>query len=238
MKVYTNERYIKRRAAIGKGASLLGLLVLGGGLIVSFRDPRLFFISFGALLLGFLFSNVGIYYANRYARPDRPDVALVQALKGFDKRFALYQFLLPVSHVLREPGGLTVLVPKPQEGQIVYQNGKWRNKQGWQRIFRWVGQEGLGKPEMELEGETQTMRDWLQKQAPDLEVPVRGVLVFTNPNAELALEAPAVPTMAPKQLKGWLRKAGKLSPLPAELQAQLTEVLNEATHVTEDESEE
>jgi hypothetical protein len=238
MKVYINEEYIKRRASIGKWASLLGLVVLGGGLVVSFRDPGLFFISFGALILGFLLSNVGIYYANRYARPDRPDVVLAQALKGFDKRFALYQFLLPVSHVLREPGGVTLLIPKPQEGLIEYRDGKWRNKQGWSRVFRWVGQEGLGKPDRELKSEAQTMRDWLQERAPDLEVPVRGIVVFTHPDAELELDNPPVTALSPKQLKGWLRGAGKLDPLPAEEQAQLTEVLDEATQVDDSTAEE
>jgi hypothetical protein len=238
MKVYTNEGYIKRRAAVGKWASLLGLVILAGGLIVSLRDPRLFFISFGTLILGFLLSNVGIYYANRYVRPDRPDAVLTQALKGFDQRYALYQYLLPVSHVLREPGGLTVFVPKPQEGQILYERGKWRNKQGMSRILRWVGQEGLGNPEQELERTVGDMQNWLKKQAPDLEVPVRGVVVFTHPKADLHLNEPPIPAMAPKQLKGWLRRAGKLPPLSSATLDQLTQCLNEAAQVEDDQEDE
>jgi hypothetical protein len=231
MDVYTKKGYVERRAQIGKWASLVGLVVLGGGFLISLRNPGLFIISFGTLILGFLLSNVGIYYANRYARPDRPDAVLTQALKGFDKRYALYQFLLPVSHVLREPGGLTVLIPKPQEGRIVYADGKWRNKQGWSRLLRWVGQEGLGKPEVEAQTEAASMQDWLQRQAPELEIPVRGVVVFTHPSAELDLDDPPVTALAPKQLKGWLRKAGKLSPLSQEVQAQLAEIMNQAARV-------
>ena len=228
MKVYINQGYIKRRAAVGKYASLIGLVVLGGGLIISLRNPRLFFISFGTLILGFLLSNVGIYYANRYVRPDRPDAVLGQALKGLDNRYALYQFLLPASQVLREPGGLTVFVPRPQEGLTSYQGGKWRNKQGWSRVLRWVGQEGLGKPELELERETQALRDWLEKKTPDLDVPVRGVVLFTHPNAELQLDAPPVTVLRPKQLKGWLRRAGKLPPLSKETSNGLTQLLDTA----------
>jgi hypothetical protein len=238
MNVYTNKGYVERRATLGKWASLVGLVVLGGGFLISLRVPELFFISFATLIVGFLLSNVGIYYANRYARPDRPDAVLVQALKGLDKRHALYQFLLPVSHVLCEPGGLTVLIVKPQEGLIIYDNGKWRNKQGWSRLLRWVGQEGLGKPDLEIESEAATMREWLQKQAPDLEAPIRGVVIFTNANAELQLNDPPVPALAPKQLKGWLRKAGKLPPLSEEDRARLTEVLNEAARVGDNEIDE
>jgi hypothetical protein len=239
MKVYVNERYVKRRASVGKWASLLGLAVLLAGFVVSLRDPRLFFIAFGTLILGFLLSNIGIYYANRYVRPDRPDAVLAQALKGFDKRYALYQFLLPVSQVLREPGGLTVFLLKPQEGLTVYEGGKWRNKQGWGRLLRWVGQEGLGRPDQELEGEMQRMQNWLQRQAPDLEVPVRGVVVFTNPKAELALnEPPPVPAMHARQLKAWLRKPGKLPPLPAKPLDALAQVLDCAAQTGEVRDEE
>jgi hypothetical protein len=228
MKTYINAGYVKRRASIGKWASLLGLAVLAGGFILSLRDPRFFIVSFATLILGFLLSNVGIYYANRYARPDRPDAVLAQTLKGFDKRYALYQFLLPVSHVLREPGGLTIFALKPQEGEVVFEDGKWHHRQGWGRLLRWVGQEGLGKPDLEIEHDVQTIQDWLQKQGGDLEVPVRGVVVFTNPKAQLRLEDPPVDAMSSKQLKGWLRKAGKLPPLPKEEQDRLVELLDQA----------
>lgn len=238
MQVYINERFVKRRASVGKWASLVGLVVLAGGFLVSLRDPSLFFISFGTLILGFLLSNLGIYYANRYVRPDRPDLVLAQALKGFDKRYALYQFLLPVSQVLREPGGLTLFVLKPQEGTISCEDGRWRNKQGWSRLLRWVGQEGLGKPDRELEHEIQKIQDWLQKQARDLEVPVRGAVVFTHPNVELQLDDPPVPAMLPKQLKGWLRKSGKLPSLADETFDELKQLLNEAAEVGESEAEE
>jgi hypothetical protein len=237
MKVHVNQRYVERRASVGKWASLLGLVVLLGGFIISLRDPRLFVISFGTLVVGFLLSNVGIYYANRYARPDRPDAVLAQTLKGLDQRHALYQFLLPVSHVLLEPGGLTVFVPKQQEGQISFENGRWRHKQGWSRLLRWVGQEGLGKPEQELERETQTLRDWLQRQAPDLEVPVRGVVLFTSPKAVIDLDDPPVTALSPKQLKSWLRKAGKLPSLPKETLARLATLLDEAAQVSDGEDE-
>jgi hypothetical protein len=238
MKVYINEPYIARRGSIGKWASIIGLVVLVGGFIISIRDPRLFFISFGTLILGFLLSNVGIYYANRYARPDRPDAVLVQSLKGFDDRYALYEFLLPVSHVLREPGGVTVISLKPQEGEIRYNDGKWRHKQGWGRLLRWVGQEGLGKPDLDVQSDVEKLQEWLGQQSSELEVPVRGVVVFTSPKAQLELDNPPVPAMASKQVKGWLRRSGKLPPLPDEEQTLLAEILDDAAQVNDYEEDE
>jgi hypothetical protein len=237
MQLYLNEGYIKRRASVGKWASLLGLVVLAGGFLISLRNPALFFVSFATLIVGFLLSNVGIYYANRYVRAERPDAVLAQALKGLDRRFALYQFLLPVSHLLREPGGLTVFVVKPQEGTILYQEGKWRNKQGWGRLLRWVGQEGLGRPEQELEQEVQAMEEWLHKQDSELEVPVRGLVVFTHPNVDLQVGNTPIPALLPKQIKGWLRKSDKLSPLPDETFEQLKQLLNEGAGVSDEQSD-
>ena len=97
----------------------------------------------------------------------------------------------------------------------------------------------MGKPEQELEREAQTLRDWLQQQAPDLEdVPVRGLVVFTNPKAEVKLDDAPTPALSPKQLKGWLRKAGKLPPLPKETLARLTRLLDDAARVGDSEEDE
>jgi hypothetical protein len=226
MKVYLNEQHVERRSSVGKWASLLGLAILASGFVISLKFPNML-ISFGSLAVGFILSNVGIYYANRYTRQDRPDALLSKALKGLDNRYALYQFLLPSPQVLREPGGLTVLVLKPQDGIVLYQDGKWRNKMGWSRAFRWIGQEGLGRPEQEVGLEVESLKDWLQEQAPDLDVPVRGVLVFTQADLQTPDEPP-VPAMDPKQIKGWLRKAGKLPPLPQPTLTRLIQVLDEA----------
>jgi len=233
MKIYANEKYIERRSSVGKWASLLGLAILAGGFIVSLRNPALLYIPFGSLAVGFIMSNVGIYYANRYTHPDRPDAELAKALKGLDNRHALYQFLLPVSQVLREPGGVTVFVLKPHEGQVLFQEGKWRNKLGWSRVFRWMSQEGLGDPAQETAQEVQSMQEWLQERAPDLNVPVRGALVFNK--AQLILDDdPPVPTMAPKQVKGWLRKAGRTPSLPKKTLKRLAQVLDETIPAAEE----
>jgi hypothetical protein len=96
----------------------------------------------------------------------------------------------------------------------------------------------LGKPDREVEIDIQTMQDWLQKQGDDQEVPVRGVVVFTNPKAELQLNGPPVDAMSAKQLKGWIRKAGRLPPLSKEDQAQLAELLDEEVSVGESEADE
>jgi hypothetical protein len=64
------------------------------------------------------------------------------------------------------------------------------------------------------------------------------VVVFTHPKAELRLDEPPIPALAPKQLKGWLRRAGKLPPLDQETLDQLTQRLNEVAGVEDDQEDE
>ena len=70
----------------GRYVSLFGLGILLLGLIMSFTSVDMIGLSFLCLIVGFISSQVGIYYANRYARVDRPDEVLARALKGFDDR--------------------------------------------------------------------------------------------------------------------------------------------------------
>ena len=55
MEITTNDRLINRNARIGQIASISGLIVLGGGLFISFTRPEMFSISLVALLVGFGF---------------------------------------------------------------------------------------------------------------------------------------------------------------------------------------
>jgi O-antigen ligase len=66
MDITTNERLIKRNARIGQITSIVGLVVLAGGMFISFTKPELFTFSLIALLVGFGLSQIGIYFGNRW----------------------------------------------------------------------------------------------------------------------------------------------------------------------------
>ena len=73
MKIISNDKLIKRNATIGQVTSLSSLVILGIGMYISFKSPEYFNISIGALLVGFILSQVGIYFGNRWGR--RPSTA-------------------------------------------------------------------------------------------------------------------------------------------------------------------
>lgn len=215
MNIIRNDKLIKRNGRIAQFAMFAGLLTLGGGMYVSFAYPERVSISMVALLLGFILSQVGIFYMNRWGRKPRPDELIDNALKGLDKKNSLYHYSSPVSHLLVGPAGVWVLLPYHQRGNITYRGGRWRQSGGglmlgYLKIF---GQEGLGRPDLEVRSETQAMETFLKKHLPEEEIPnVQTALVFYDPRTEINIpddETPPAETVLMKDLKDTLRKGGK-----------------------------
>jgi len=227
MRLITDEKLIKRNAVIGRVASLLGLAVLFGGLVINFTRPGLVFLSFGALLFGFLLSNVGIYYANRWVRPPRPDQALDAALKGLDDRYTLYHYRLGASHALISPAGVFALVPKFQAGEIGFdgQRGRWSHR-GGNLYLKLFGQDRLGNPSAEAATESAALANKLEKLLPGKEIPpIQAVVVFTNDKAQVDADAAPIPTLHARKLKAYLRSRPKGASLSREAMQDIDEKL-------------
>jgi hypothetical protein len=152
---------------------------------------------------------------------------LDKILKGFGGRYHLYNYVLPASHVLLAPFGLCVINPKHQAGQVRCEGEKWHHASGWKRVLRLFGQEGLGNPTKEVRAEVERLRRFVAERFPDEEVPIEGVVVFTNPQVDLETENPAVPVLDGKQFKSFLRKVSKEKPISGSQRRQLVEILAE-----------
>ncbi len=217
MNIIRNEKLINRNAQIGRWVSLTSLVILAGGMYISFRQPEKVGLSLSALLLGFVLSQMGIYYTNRWGRSPRPDQELDAALKGFGKRYTLYHYTTPVAHLLVGPVGIWVLIPKPQRGRITYEKNRWRKRGGgvlgaYLALF---AQEGLGRPTLELASEISSLTKFLRKKLPDQELPpIQAALVFTHPEVKVDADNAPAPTLPAKKLKEFLRKVAKENPLP------------------------
>jgi hypothetical protein len=214
MNIIRDERHVNVRSSVGQYASLGGLFILLIGLVISFVRPTWTVPVFVSMPLGFALSVVGGYFADRYAGPLARHKTLAEVLKGLDYRHTLLQYVLPVDHVLLEPGGCTCFVVKAQGGLVVYEQGTWRHKQRG-RFFRLlVGQEALGKPHLEAQREVERLQRYLEERMEDADqVPVRSAVVFVNEDVHR------------KKVKDWLRGPGDLKPLPNDLLKQLNTAL-------------
>jgi hypothetical protein len=230
MKIIKNEKLINRNAKVGRYASLAGLAILGVGMWITFARPEWVQYSWASLFVGFILSQVGIYYGNRWGRRPRPDEHLDAALKGMDDRWTLIHYDAQSEHVLFGPGGFWLLKTYHQPGKLTYDQNKKRWKMGgggfMQAYLRVFAQESIGRPDLEIVSETRALLAFIKKRAPDIEPPeIKVGLVMTNEKTEIdegIQDAPAVP-IAVKKLKETIRKLSKeggISPLKlAALQA-------------------
>lgn len=194
--ISSNEPLIENRKKVGRYASIGGLAIIFVGLLASFQNQ--FLIAYGALIVGFILSNVGAYYLSRWGLGTHEK--LVAALKGMDKRYRLYNYLLPAPNVLLTPYGVTVLLVKNQEGPIVADGNGWRQPSGiFGNLFRFMralSAEPLGDPPKELDLLKSTMRKFIAKESTwGSQVPVEGIVLFTNPRAQVSISATEVPVI-------------------------------------------
>ncbi len=236
MRIYIDEKKVKRQALIGRIALFGSLAILVGGLLLtlfgqqiglfSLDNLGMFYILYTVILiLGFGISRVGMYYGNRYLAATRPEMILRECLKGMERTFTLMVFQQPVDYYLIEPGGVTVFIMKTQAGKLEYKGGKWKSRQGV--LAFWMGRdEPLGNPDQEAIDSMAKINKIFTEKIPDIKISVRAVIVFSNPKAELDLEPSAIKVLRSPALKDYLRGDGKLREVPKSIQRQIRAALN------------
>ena len=212
MKIIKNEKLIKRNRQIGQWTSLSAFVVLALGMYISFTRTDLFVYSIAALLVGFTLTQIGMYMGNRYGRSPRPDEKLDASLKGLQNEFVIYHYITPASHLLVGPAGIWVLLPFHQRGRVTYKKNRWKMSgggflQGYMRIF---GQESIGRPDVELNAETNAVKRHLANHMDESEIPeISGMLIFTSDDVEINAGDATVPALQLKQIKNFFRQKAK-----------------------------
>ena len=212
MKIIKNEKLIKRNSQIGQWTSLGALVILGGGMYLSFSKPQLFSYSLIALVVGFMLTQVGMYFGNRFGRSPRPDEKLDAGLKGLPGDFTMYHYVTPVSHLLVGPAGIWVIVPMRQRGKVSYVKNRWKLTGGGfaQSYMSIFGQEGLGRPNLDLQNEVYAATKYIGQKMEGVEVPeIQGILVFTHDEVEIEANDAPIPAMPLKKLKEFMRQKVK-----------------------------
>lgn len=224
MRIISNTKKVERNRKIGLYTSLGSLIILVVGLVMSFQ-PNMIAYAYGALLVGLICSQVGIYYGNRWGRSPRIDERLNQGLKGLDDRYTLYHYIAPVPHLLTGPSGIWVLVPQYQEGTIVYEDKRFKQR-GVGIFKRFFAQEGLGRPEMEAQSHLQDLQKFLQKGLPEEnQPPVQSLIVFINPKASVQVADSPTPAMHLEKLKEYMRRKLKSQAVPMNIIQKVEEIL-------------
>ena len=228
---YANERMISRNGKLGKILTFGGMGVLVLGLILSVAYPAQVNAVLGIALVGVLASQFGMVFYNRWSRRPRMDEVLDDTVKGLDGRYALFHYTLNSPHVLASPAGVFAIVPRMEEGEVAYEDGKWtltRTARGTMRTRVLRGIEGTAQTEAEAAASA------ISKRLPETTHPkVLPMLLFLNPKATVRAKQAPMLTVHAKKLKETLRQLPKGATLSPEQMKQLASRLGLTTTARE-----
>ena len=219
MKVYTNERRVKRNrlqqfvAVFANTALLLvGLfaVMLVGTTVIA---PQIASSPVLIIAIGLLSTLIGVQAGNEISRMGIPHEALNDGLRGLGADTALYHYTLPADHVLVTPRAVYSLTVRPQQISVSFDGNRLTVHDALHRRFmRTLTQQRLGNPVAQAQRDAAAVQRWLKDNL-GADISVQPAIVFTNPSAELEIEgSPSVPILrADKRkpsLKAFVRESG------------------------------
>lgn len=234
MKIIADEKKIKRNIQFGNYIPMVGMTFLVASAVLGFSPnsiPGSAWITPACLLLGFIFTQIGFYFINRYGRRPPMHEAITTSLKGLTKDYTLYHYITPVSHLLVGPAGVWVLESYYQYGNIVYEKDRWKQKGGGflMLYLRLFAQEGLGRPDIEVKLDLETIKKELEDKLGEPLPLLNAALVFTDPRAVVDAENAPYPTVKVDNLKNVIRQQAKINSLTPEQIKKITDVLPQET---------
>ena len=217
MYIYTNEKKLKKNKNISKYTTLAAFAILIAGAVAAF-SPKYITLSFIALILGFILSQISINFTSKWGREPSNDAIFNVKLKGLSDNYSIYHYMDPVDHLLVGTAGAFILMPYFQGGQIGYdeKKGRWTQKKAnW--FMKLFGQESIGRPDAETETNLGLVRDYFISKGIDFpEDKIHPVLVFINPQATILEEQnfkyDTIPLGKLKNMIANYAKADRLSP--------------------------
>ena len=145
MKLVVNEPLIKQRKSLAQVLTFASLAVLGIGLFFAFqKDITKMYFSYIALVVGFVLSQLGMYFTTRFGRSPRFDEVITTSLEKLRQEYSFYVYNSPTSMMLIGPSRIWVPMPLTATGEVSYIDGKWKQK-GGNALMKFMGQEGVGR---------------------------------------------------------------------------------------------
>jgi hypothetical protein len=224
MRHIVNEHLVEKRTGLVRQVITFCLILLLGATALSFNRQSVL-LAYGLMFPGTLGLAWAARAATKWLQRPRVDEQTAKALKGLDQTYGLYSYLLPAEHVLVGPIGMFVLELKPQMGKVYCQGEKYRRKVALKQLLPALAEEWLGKPAKRARSDVQKMQRLLAERLPEHDVPAQPVVVFTNPNVELEVVEPAIPTMHLRDFRSYLRTVSAKALSPDTLRA-LAELLD------------
>ena len=217
MRHYVNQALIRRNSLIGKILVWGGLAIVIGSVLISLQSPDVLNPYVFGGFLGVIATQIGTLFTNRWGRSPRLDEVIGDALKGMDERFVLFSYILRVDHALICPSGVFVLIPRPEDGVIDYQDGGWIQDRPKRGLLQRGGERAISGFERQAQADSKRLHRKLARHLPEESIAdVQPVFVFFHPGATVKAADAPYPALHVKKLKSWLRKLPKGISIPSE----------------------
>ena len=226
MRIVRDVAHVQRSKRRARWMALVGFLMLGSTFWVLVFE-NLWILAYALMLAGFVVFNRGMQEVGKWSRPVRNDQIIDQALAKVGDRHTMAHFVKAggktFEHLLIHPGGVVVFITREMMGKVSVKGGRWRKRGGGAlRLFSMGGPQ-LGNPSYDTQKAVSSLEALLE--ANDLDVPVDGAIVFTDPRADIEAEAPDWPVVLPRELPLFVRDLPAEPELTATERARLSEVL-------------
>jgi hypothetical protein len=208
-------RMIKRLNSLSKVLIFLGLGLLIGAFVMTFRETQLTNQFLIMSIVGVFCSQVGLAINNRWGAKPRTDEIIGEALKGLDNRYEIYHYKLGTSHALLSPAGAFALVPSYEDGEITYDGEKWFSKRMKRKLLSRSGKKSLRNLEKNAYAEARSMQRAIQRALPDgpEDISIHPILVFVNPDTFVKVDGTPLHAVHAKKLKSLIRRLPKAKSL-------------------------
>ena len=227
MRVETNMKLIRRNRQIAQYLFFFSFGILIVGLLLTNQQTAS--LEANDLLLGgiipaivvviaFVATIFSVRMTNQWIREPRPETVLREGLKGVGHKAVLYNYYHgPVRHVLVGPQGVFAITTRWQDRRYSVTGDVWKTHRSlMSRIFSAFRFDSIGNPTDEAIRNADYVKKLLEPIAPD--VPVRPLIVFTDPRATITIEDPAVPVLRAQDkinpsIKDYIKDAERLPTL-------------------------
>jgi hypothetical protein len=198
VQIIRNGEYIKGQQRRGRILTTIGFVALAAAFVMVWIQrtrPELILLAYALMLFGFVFFNLGLQAVGKFLsnnRKKRADELLDRTLERLNDRNTIIHYAQigkrAVEHLLVHSSGVLVITMREVAGKVIVNERRWRkggNPLG--RFFNYSGPQ-LGNPSIDNETDVAAVKEALTEQG--LPNEVDGVIVFSNPLAEVSGTAP------------------------------------------------
>lgn len=156
--------------------------------------------------LGVIFIAISIYFfikSGQYKKGKKGETLIKETLEELNNEYYLVNDVtLPesygnIDHVLLGPNGIFVIESKNYSGKIICNSDEWHRH--YEDAWKSPRDYDIGSPSKQVKRNAVKLKQFIQKTLKK-SIWVEGLVVFTNPNAELELNNPTAPILKVEEL--------------------------------------